>query len=637
MIFATAIAFTLLSFANPVKAGTFTDDLGREFTFTGNEKFATRAATGALSLYRMGIQDQITAIWGLWSIRGSDLDVDDPEAGSRYPESDPDVEEVNWLHTKINMSPGCYTNPRGCFRWDSIAHVKNNSESIDYILFIDNGGDDNMKTVTEETGIPVIFIDTFYDYNSDCRYVNNATEEDYELKDKTRCFGRSMIDVAERIEELAIAIGGANTAQIESDKELACQAAHEFTDLMKQKQEDGVRVMTTIIAVKKDDDTGEDYFEFRTLDPIDLWIPRTLEELGMPILHHDDGSLTLDDYSTRVTGDEFFIDCDGTLSVDCNSNTMYPVDFWLIDSRSYLLILNEDNEVNEDVIEAIFPDKAMLAGQHWHYARNDGPLSYYAIYRMLDEMVSRVSPAVRMHDPTECTAVDPKTDVTAQSGGGLDRGEYICYDKDLIQTKYLSGCTVGDDDDDDDEDPCFSGDDVVTLESGQSMRFAEISVGDRILSADKAGNIHYSDVVFLPHEQNNKQATFVELNTSTGNKLRATKNHLIVTCSGATASAGSLTAGQCVRTVTGDDTIETLATVRSTGVYTAVTKSDYIVVGGIVASPFAYNHNLVSAYYNLHRVAYDFIPNLLQSSVLRKANELFGSFAAHAFVAIAGK
>ena len=47
--------------------------------------------------------------------------------------------------------------------------------------------------------------------------------------------------------------------------------------------------MTTIIAVKKDDDTGEDYFEFRTLDPIDLWIPRTLEELGMPILHHDDG------------------------------------------------------------------------------------------------------------------------------------------------------------------------------------------------------------------------------------------------------------------------------------------------------------------------------------------------------------
>jgi len=194
-----------------------------------------------------------------------------------------------------------------------------------------------------------------------------------------------------------------------------------------------------------------------------------------------------------------------------------------------------------------------------------------------------------------------------------------------------------DDDDDDDEDPCFSGDDVVTLESGQSMRFAEISVGDRILSADKAGNTHYSDVVFLPHEQNNKQATFVEMSTSTGNKLCATKNHLIVTCSGATASAGSLTVGQCVRTVTGDDTIETLATVRSTGVYTAVTKSDYIVVGGIVASPFAYNHNLVSAYYNLHRVAYDFIPNLLQSSVLRKANELFGSFAAHAFVAIAGK
>lgn len=235
--------------------------------------------------------------------------------------------------------------------------------------------------------------------------------------------------------------------------------------------------------------------------------------------------------------------------------------------------------------------------------------------------------------------------LSSSTSSALTSSSFVSAVSDIGATVDTSSVTVAvatrddgqDDDDDDDEDPCFSGDDVVTLESGQSMRFAEISVGDRILSADKAGNTHYSDVVFLPHEQNNKQATFVEMSTSTGNKLCATKNHLIVTCSGATASAGSLTVGQCVRTVTGDDTIETLATVRSTGVYTAVTKSDYIVVGGIVASPFAYNHNLVSAYYNLHRVAYDFIPNLLQSSVLRKANELFGSFAAHAFVAIAGK
>jgi len=110
-----------------------------------------------------------------------------------------------------------------------------------------------------------------------------------------------------------------------------------------------------------------------------------------------------------------------------------------------------------------------------------------------------------------------------------------------------------------------------------------------------------------------------------------------VTCSGVTAYAGSLTTGQCVRTATGDDLIETLATVRSTGIYTAVTKNDFLVVGGIVSSPFAWNHNYVSAYYNLHRLAYDFLPGLLHTHALSKANALLGSFVAGVFVALAGK
>jgi len=419
------------------EAGEFTDDLGRTFNFKKSDKFGTRAATGALSLYRMGIEDQITSIWGLWSIRGSNLDVDNPALGSYFPDADPVEEEVVWLHTKNNLSPECYTNPRGCFRWDDIELVKQYQDEIDYILFIDNGGDSGMRTVTTETGIPVVFIDTFYEYNVECRHVDHPEENDYSTKDKTKCFGRSMIDIATRIEELAVAIAGddVNVKQIEDDRALACESAQKFTDMMKVKQGEGLRVMTTINAIKKDSDTGEDYFEIRTLDPIDLWVPRTLEELGMPILHHDEGSKTLEDISTRVTGSEFFPDCNGVLSESCNSNPLYPVDFWLIDSRSYLNILD-----NEEVVKAIFPDKAMLAGQHWHYARNDGPLSYHAIHRMLDEMTKRLSTAKRMHPTTPCTAIDPKTTVTAQEGGGLDRNEYICYNEELIQKEYLTGC-----------------------------------------------------------------------------------------------------------------------------------------------------------------------------------------------------
>lgn len=424
-------------FFNAVEAGEFTDDLGRKFNFKKTDKFASRAATGALSLYRMGIDEQITSIWGLWSIRGSDLDIDNPAEGSRYPDADPVEDEVVWLHTKNNLSPGCHTNPRGCFRWDDIEFVKQYKSEIDYILFIDNGNDSGMKTVTEETGIPVVFIDTFYEYHVDCRHVGDPEESDYTTKDKTKCFGRSMIDIATRIEELAIAIAGddVNVKQIEEDRALVCESANKFTKMMKVKQEEGLRVMTTINAIKKDEDTGEDFFEIRTLDPIDLWVPRTLEELGMPILHHDEGSTTLENVSTRVTGSEFFPDCNGVLSESCNDNPLYPVDFWLIDSRSYLNILD-----NEGVIKAIFPDKAMLAGQHWHYARNDGPLSYHAIHRMLEEMTKRLSTAKRMHPTTSCTPIDPKTAVTAQEGGGLDRNEYICYNEDLIQQEYLTGC-----------------------------------------------------------------------------------------------------------------------------------------------------------------------------------------------------
>lgn len=64
--------------------------------------------------------------------------------------------------------------------------------------------------------------------------------------------------------------------------------------------------------------------------------------------------------------------------------------------------------------------------------------------------------------------------------------------------------TTGDDaenaaDDDDGDASCFSGDDLVTLETGDAIRLSEVRIGDRILSASKDGVSSFSDVVFLPH------------------------------------------------------------------------------------------------------------------------------------------
>ena len=428
-------------------------------------------------------EDQIKATWGLWSIRGSDLDINNPEAGSRYPESDPTPEEVEFLHGLINLSPSCHTNPRGCFRIDNVTLVEEYKSEFDYILFIDNGGDDSMKTVEEETGVPVVFIDTFYEYDPECRFTNFTVSENY-----TNCFGRSMIDIAKRVEELAIALGtDIDTERVESDKQAACEAAYEFSETMKQKQEEGVRFMTSINAINKDEN-GIDFFEFRTIDPIKLWIPRTLEELGMPILHHDDGSLTLQNISTRVTGNEYFLDCpEGDLSVDCNDNTMYPVDFWLWDSRSYLNIIGVDTVV----FESLFPDKAILAGQHWHYARNDGAVSYNAIARMLTTMTEKVKGAQRLYDDeTPCVDVDPKTTVTAILGGGLDRNEYVCYNEDLIQKEYLT-CdrptgTVSSAISEDDNDSASSG--TVEESSGEDNGDGDVGALE-VSSASVIGSI----------------------------------------------------------------------------------------------------------------------------------------------------
>ena len=49
------------------------------------------------------------------------------------------------------------------------------------------------------------------------------------------------------------------------------------------------------------------------------------------------------------------------------------------------------------------------------------------------------------------------------------------------------------------------------------------------------------------------------------------------------------------------------------GVYTIVTdkSDDLVVVNGIVASPFAVNHAVANAVYNVHRVFYSVAPKLV--------------------------
>jgi hypothetical protein len=333
------------------KGATFVDDRGLEFTWdnTKKAKIATRAATGGLSLFDMGMtEDQFVATWGLWAIRGSDYDPEDPLTPGTFDE-DPGPEAAAFLGSAINLSE-CRSNPRGCFRFDNGTDVINLYEAgeIDFVLFIDNGSADETFVPLEDVGVPVIFVDTFYDYHPNCRMANYSTTVEF-------CYGRSMIDIAARIEELAVFLGvDTNTEDLTAQKQKACDDAKAFTNAMVDVHEKGIRVKVSILGDGKNEDTGESFVDVRDFDPIKLWVPRTLEELGMPLLHA--GNYTPDGRvdNARVPAVDYFSNCDaGNVNQTCNGETLFPVDFWLIDSRSFRNI--------DDNFKKKFPDRVSIS------------------------------------------------------------------------------------------------------------------------------------------------------------------------------------------------------------------------------------------------------------------------------------
>ena len=157
---------------------------------------------------------------------------------------------------------------------------------------------------------------------------------------------------------------------------------------------------------------------------------------------------------------------------------------------------------------------------------------------------------------------------------------------------------------------------------------SDIRVGDRVLAADAAGRTSYSDVVFVPHRANNDDALFTHISTASGRDIKMTQSHIIL--AGPCGSAGplplsyasSVSVGDCVMTVSGEETVSTVETVQGKGLYIIVTKEEYVVVNGIIASPFAANHMLANLYYNVHRFVYASAPSLLNYPSLHFANEV---------------
>jgi hypothetical protein len=137
------------------------------------------------------------------------------------------------------------------------------------------------------------------------------------------------------------------------------------------------------------------------------------------------------------------------------------------------------------------------------------------------------------------------------------------------------------------------------LEGGAVKKFSELNIGDRILSANREGEISHSPVVFLPHGENEKSSKFVKVVLKDHKEIKMTTRHLVPACDGKLTTAKNIKAGDCLRTVDGDVKVARVETVQGHGLYTAVTENEYLVVNGIVASPFASNAAIAHAFFNL--------------------------------------
>ena len=175
---------------------------------------------------------------------------------------------------------------------------------------------------------------------------------------------------------------------------------------------------------------------------------------------------------------------------------------------------------------------------------------------------------------------------------------------------------------------CFAGSETVTVESVGITPISSIRIGDRVLAADAAGNTLYSDVVFVPHGPNEDTALFVHITTAHGRDIKMTANHIIPSgVCGNTASfslsyARAVTVGDCIMTVSGMEEVSAVETVQGQGLYTIVTKEEYVVVNGIIASSFAVNHMMANLYYHMHRFVYASAPSVLKLPFLQPANEV---------------
>jgi len=151
---------------------------------------------------------------------------------------------------------------------------------------------------------------------------------------------------------------------------------------------------------------------------------------------------------------------------------------------------------------------------------------------------------------------------------------------------------------------CFTGESLLTLEDGSTKNFHSLEVGDVILGANRNGTISASPVLFIPHPKNTNLRQFDEIELVNGMVVRMTRNHLVPLCDGSLVTARSLKEGDCLTTTKGMSKVAKVTqNVEASGIYTAVTKNEFLMVDGVMASPFALAHGIAHSLFDREDVS----------------------------------
>lgn len=185
--------------------------------------------------------------------------------------------------------------------------------------------------------------------------------------------------------------------------------------------------------------------------------------------------------------------------------------------------------------------------------------------------------------------------------------------------------------DDDDTGGCFAGSESVLTSEGVRKPINSVTIGEHVQVLNEQGEMTFSEVVYIPHGKNTMTATFIELFTETGKSLQITPTHIIPIYKNCIDQnkgeyemiyAANVNIGYCLLTTNGTEKLVSVENSRGYGgMYTLVTADSHglLVVNEVVASSFAFTHDVTNHFYHIHRFLYRYFA---RNSIITTSNLL---------------